>query len=164
MRSLGMAVSSEEPADCFIPDLDFVHWNAYPRDSNQRRRYLGIPVPLHTLVYHDALLTPAHYDYGHASDTRAQHFLAGLSQVQIPYGSIEWDRREQFEQVDVLAELHAAWGTHELLDHRLLDASGMLQEFEYPEGKITIDLEDLRYQIVGGPVATEGWVDVSTQV
>ena len=57
MRSLGMAVSSEEPADCFIPDLDFVHWNACPQDRNESSNYLGIPVPLHTLVYHDALLT-----------------------------------------------------------------------------------------------------------
>ena len=64
--------------------------------------------------------------------------------------------------MDVLAQLHEAWATHELLGHRLLDASGMIQEFEYPEGKITIDLEDLRYRIEGGPVATDGWVDVST--
>jgi hypothetical protein len=161
MRSLGMAVSSEEPADCFVPDLDFVHWNAYPRDPDRRQVYLGIPIPLHTLIYHDALLTPAHFDYGHSPETRAQHYLAGLSQVQIPYGSIEWDRREQFEHVDVMAQLHAAWATHELLGHRLLDTAGRIQEFEYPEGKITVDLQDLRYQINGGPVATDGWVDVS---
>ena len=66
MRSLGMAVSSEEPADCFIPDLDFVHWNAYPRDRDGSHTISGFPVPLHTLVYHDALLTPAHFDYGHS--------------------------------------------------------------------------------------------------
>jgi hypothetical protein len=161
MRGLGMAVSSEEPADCFTPDLDFVHWNAYPRHPGEHSSYLGIPVPLHTLVYHDALLTPAHFDYGHAPGTRAQHYLAGLAQVQIPYGNIEWDRQEQFEQVDVLAELHTAWATHELLEHRLLDADGMVQAFDYPEGRITIDLEGLRYQVDGGPVATEGWVDVS---
>jgi hypothetical protein len=162
MRSLGMAVSSEEPADCFVPDLDFVHWNGYPRDPNGSGGYWGIPVPLHALVYHDALLVPAHFDYGHSSDKRAQRFLEGLSQVQIPYGNIDWDHREQFAQVDVLAQLHEAWATHELLDHRLLDVSGRIQEFEYPEGRIVIDLEDLRYKAEGGPVATDGWVDVST--
>jgi len=159
MRSLGMAISSEEPADCFIPHLDFVHWNAYPRDKDGN--YLGIPVPLHSLVYHDALLMPAHFDYGRASGSRAQDFLEGISQVAIPYGSVEWDRPGQFREVDVLARLHGAWATHELLDHRLLDEGGMLQEFEYPEGKVLIDLERLRYRIEGGPGATEGWVDVS---
>jgi hypothetical protein len=48
-----------------------------------------------------------------------------------------------------------------LLGHRLLDATGMIQEFAYPEGTITVDLETLRYQVEGGPVATDGWVDAS---
>ena len=124
--------------------------------------YLGIPVPLHTLVYHDALLLPAHFDYSHRSNQRAQHFLEGLSQVQIPYGRLDWDDRAQFEQVDVLAKLHSAWATHELLGHQLLDTEGMVQEFEYPEGKITIDLRGLRYRVDDGPIATDGWIDVST--
>ncbi len=160
MRSLGMVISSEEPADCFMPHLDFVHWNGYPRDKEGS--YLGIPIPLHNLVYHDALLMPAHFDYGRASGSRSRDFLEGISQVAIPYGNVEWDRPEQFQEVDVLARLHDAWATHELLDHRLLDADGMIQEFEYPEGKVVIDLDGLRYRIEGGPVATGGWVDVST--
>ena len=63
MRSLGMAVSSEEPADCFVPYLDFVHWNGYPRTPTMVGDHVGIPVPLGTLVYHDPLLTHALYDY-----------------------------------------------------------------------------------------------------
>jgi hypothetical protein len=95
---------------------------------------------------------------GHPSDKRVQHFLEGLSQVEIPYGKIDWDRRAHFAQVDILAQLHEAWATHELLDHHLLDAAGMVQEFVYPEGKISIDLGERRYRIEGGPVATDGWV------
>lgn len=160
VRSLGVAISSEEPVDCFIPHLDFAHWADYPREEFMIGDYLGIPVPLHTLVYHDALLLPATFDYARSREMRAWHFLEGLSQVEIPYGKIDWDSREHFEKVDLLAQLHGAWATHELLDHRLLDADGMIQEFEYPEGKISIDLKDLRYQIEGGPVATDGWVAV----
>jgi hypothetical protein len=44
----------------------------------------------------------------------------------------------------------------------LLDATGMLQEFEHPEGKTAIDPENLRYLIEGGPITTDGWVDVGT--
>ena len=83
---------------------------------------------------------PAHYNYPRASGARAREFLEGLSQVSIPYGNIAWERAEQFQEVDVMARLHEAWATHELLDHRLLDDKGMIQEFEYPEGKVTVDL------------------------
>ena len=53
-----------------------------------------------------------------------------------------------------------AWGTAELVSHRLLDSDGMIQEFEYPEGKISIDLNELRYRIQGGSVETDDWVQV----
>jgi hypothetical protein len=36
----------------------------------------------------------------------------------------------------------------------------MIQEFEYPEGKISIDLNALRYRIEGGPLETDDWAQV----
>ena len=62
VRSLGLAISSEEPVDCFVPHLDFAHWADYPRHGFMKGDYLGIPIPIHTLVYHDALLLPAVFD------------------------------------------------------------------------------------------------------
>ena len=160
VRNLGIAISSEEPVDCFIPHLDFAHWADYPRTGFMRGDYLGIPVPIHSLVYHDALLLPAVFDYGATPENRARAFLEGLARVEIPYGSMEWDRPEQFRNVDLMASLHQAWGTAELRNHRLLDAEGLVQEFEYPDGAVTVDLRDLRYRIDGGPVATDGWESV----
>jgi hypothetical protein len=162
VRSLGLAISSEEPVDCFIPHLDFTHWAPYPCEGFRYRtgQYWGIPAPLHSLVYHDALLVPAVFDSQAGSDARGRHFLEGLSQVQMPYGSIEWDDPSCFRAVDVLAQLHDAWAMHELVDHSLLDSEGMIQRFEYPEGAISIDLAALKYRVEGGPVATEGWVPV----
>ena len=160
VRNLGIVVSSEEPVDCFMPHLDFAHWADYPRTGFMRGEYLGIPVPIHTLVYHDALLLPAVFDYGGAPENRARHFLEGLSRVEIPYGRITWDRTEDFQHVDILAHLHSIWGTAELKHHKLLDADGYVQEFEYPEGAITIDLKELRYRIDGGEMDTRGWQDV----
>ena len=43
------------------------------------------------------------------------------------------------------------------MSHRLLDPDGMIQEFEYPDGKISIDLNELRYHIEGGPLETGDW-------
>lgn len=157
VRSLGLAISSEEPVDCFTPHLDFAHWADYPRTSFMKGDYLGIPAPIHSLVYHDALLLPAVFDYGSTPENRARAFLEGLGRVEIPYGRIDWDRLEQFQHVDLLARLHEAWGTADLRHHKLRDAEGMIQEFEYPDGAVTVDLRDLRYRIDGGPVATDGW-------
>ncbi len=162
VRRLGIAISSEEPVDCFVPHLDFAHWAPYPCENYAYRdgEYWGIPVPLHSLVYHDAILMPAVFDYGRSPEMRKRHFLEGLSQVDIPYGNMEWDRPECFRYTDIMAALHAAWGTHELLEHRLLSPDGMVQEFEYPQGKVSIDLGALRYKIEGGPMATDGWTNV----
>lgn len=160
VRKLGLVISSEEPVDCFIPNLDFAHWADYPRAAFMKGEYLGIPVPLHTLVYHDALLLPAVFDYGGSPENRPRHFLEALGRVEIPYGRISWQNREDFRNVDMLAKLHEAWGTAELVSHRLLDSDGMIQEFEYPEGKISIDLNALRYRIEGGPLETDDWAQV----
>jgi hypothetical protein len=156
VRSLGLVISSEEPVDCFIPHLDFAHWADFPRTGFMRGEYLGIPVPLHSLVYHDALLLPGVFDYGGTPENRWRHFLEALGRVEIPYGNIAWDQPEDFRHVDVLANLHAAWGTAELVNHRLLDDAGLIQTFEYPEGSVTIDLAGLRYRITGGPLETKG--------
>ncbi len=160
VRSLGLAISSEEPVDCFVPHLDFAHWADYPRHGFMKGDYLGIPIPIHTLVYHDALLLPAVFDYGATPENRARAFLEGLARVEIPYGSIEWDSPERFRHVDLLAGLHEVWGTAELTNHKLLEPEGLVQEFEYPDGAVAIDLRELRYRIDGGPLATAGWQDV----
>lgn len=160
VRNLGLVVSSEEPVDCFMPHLDFAHWADYPRTGFMQGEYLGIPVPLHTLVYHDALLLPAVFDYGGTPENRARHFLEGLSRVEIPYGRINWEHAEDFTHVDILANLHNVWGTAELKNHKLLDSDGYLQEFEYSSGSITIDLKELRYRIDGENIATKDWQEV----
>ncbi|MBM3187373.1 MAG: hypothetical protein FJZ90_01465 [Chloroflexi bacterium] len=146
VRELGLAISSEEPADCFIPHLDFAHWNGYPRRPTTTGEYLGIPVPLHNLVYHDALLLPALYAYRRTA-LSARDFLEGLAQVEIPYGNVAWERPEDLVGANQMAALHRAWAMHELVDHRLLDETGMVQEYEYPEGAVAIDLTALRYRI-----------------
>ncbi|MCJ7823113.1 MAG: DUF6259 domain-containing protein, partial [Armatimonadetes bacterium] len=162
VRSLGIIVSSEEPTDCFIPHMDFCYWSHHPRTEFITGEYVGIPVPLHNLVYHDALLLPAAFDHLHSSrpELRAQNFLEGLSQVGFPYASINTGKPEDFGHTDILARLHEAWATHELKDHRLIEPEGLVQEFEYPEGLIAIDLREYRYRIEGGPVATKGWMKV----
>jgi len=87
----------------------------------------------------------------------------GLARVQIPYGRIDWSTREDFRNVDILARVHEAWGTTELVNHRILDADGLAQEFEYPDGKVTVDLKESRYRVEGGPLETRDWTRVQVE-
>ncbi len=159
VRELGIAISSEEPVDHFMPHLDFCHWADFPRFEFMRGEALGIPAPLHNLIYHDSLLLPAVWDYGYDPALRSEFFLQGLAQVEIPYARPEWGKREEFTNAQFMARLHQAWGTHELLAHRLLDADGRIQEYIYPEGSVAIDLQHMSYRIQGGSCATDGWVN-----
>lgn len=158
VRELGIAISSEEPVDHFMSHVDFCHWADFPRWQFMRGDPMGIPTPLHNLVYHDSLLLPAVWDYGYDPSLRGEFFLQGLAQVEIPYARLDWNKPEDFANAHLMSKLHAAWGTHELIGHRLLDDVGRVQEFTYPEGAITIDLNAMRYRIQGGPCATTDWV------
>lgn len=160
VRSLGLAISSEEPVDQFMPHLDFCHWADAPRWEFMSGEPLGIPLPLHNLIYHDALLLPAVYDYGYDQSLRTEYALRGLAEVEIPYGRYHWNQPSQLKHARLMATLHAEWGTHELVDHHLLEADGSVQAFIYPEGSVQIDLARQRYRIQGGACDTGGWVCV----
>ncbi|MDG0808869.1 DUF5696 domain-containing protein [Cohnella rhizosphaerae] len=59
IRSRGLIASSEEPVDWALPALDLVHHGPYARDPNPGKGpVVGIPVPLFSLVYHDAVFLP----------------------------------------------------------------------------------------------------------
>ena len=160
MRELGLVVSSEVPCDCFAPHIDFAHWAPWPRERYMKGEYYGIPVPLHSLVYHDSMLMPSTFSCGGDAKTNGRLFLEGLANVDLPYGRIDWTKTSDFRHVDILASLHEAWGTAQLKDHRILDAQGLVHEFEYAEGMICVDLNELRYKIMGGPMGTQDWVKV----
>jgi len=163
VRSLGIAISSEEPVDHFMPHLEFCHWADVPRVGFMRGEPLGVPVPLHNLVYHDSLLLPSVWDYGYDPELRRENYIRGIAQVEMPYAHADWTSAEQFAPAHAMANLHRAWGTHELVAHRLLDDAGSMQEFIYPEGSVTIDLAAMRYRIEGGKQATDGWVDAPSE-
>jgi hypothetical protein len=143
VRAWGGVVSSEEPSDWSVPHLDLVHHGPYPLDPNPGGGpAMGIPVPLFNLVYHDALLIPWSLGRGAWGIPRQDlGFLHGLGNAGLPYVSLAPDPTE-LSQVRTLRALHRRVGLRELRGHRLLDASGRKQEFEYDEGtRVRIDLD-----------------------
>ncbi|MEW5901291.1 MAG: DUF5696 domain-containing protein, partial [Acidobacteriota bacterium] len=149
VRAFGGVVSSEEPADWAIPYLDLVHHGPFALDPNPGGgEAMGIPVPLYSLVYHDALLIPWSLGKGAWGIPKSDlGFLHGLGNAGLPYLSIE-PTEEELAMVRTMCVLHKRVGLTELVGHRLLDKSYRMQEFTYADGtRITIDLDSLTYKI-----------------
>lgn len=143
IRALGGVVSSEEPADWAIPHLDLVHHGPYPLNPNPGSGpAMGIPVPLFSLVYHDALLVPWSLGRGEwGIPEKDLGFLHGMANAGLPYLSIEPDPA-QLEQVRRLAELHCRVGLLEMTGHRFLEPTYRRQETTFADGtRVTIDLD-----------------------
>jgi hypothetical protein len=163
-------VSSEEAADWAIPHLDLVHHAPHALDPNPGQGpAVGIPVPLYSLVYHDALFVPWSLGKGAWGIPDADlGFLYGLGNAGLPYLSIE-PTDEELEKVRTMCALHERVGLVELVNHEFLgigDANDgaarspargssadpwrafKKQRFTYADGTtVTIDLSAGSYSI-----------------
>ncbi|MBP1988649.1 DUF5696 domain-containing protein [Paenibacillus eucommiae] len=149
IRSRGMIVSSEEPVDWAIPALDLVHHGPYALNPNPGRGpAIGLPVPLFSLVYHDAILLPWTLDTsGWGIPEGDWGFLHGLLNAGLPYLSID-PTDEEIVLVKQLAELHQRVGLLELVSHEFIDGHVRKQRAVYADGtRIEIDLDSNKYDI-----------------
>lgn len=123
VRSFGGIVSSEEAADWAIPHLDLVHHAPHALDPNPGQGpAVGIPIPLYSLVYHDALFVPWSLGKGAWGIPDADvGYLYGLGNAGLPYLSIE-PTEEELAKVRTMCALHERVGLLELVDHEFLDA------------------------------------------
>jgi hypothetical protein len=123
IRSFGGIVSSEEAADWAIPHLDLVHHAPHALDPNPGQGpAVGIPVPLYSLVYHDALFVPWALGKGAWGIPDSDPgFLYGLGNAGLPYLPIE-PSEEELEKVRTMCALHERVGLLELVKHEFLDA------------------------------------------
>ena len=156
VRSLDIAISSEEPVDCFIPNLDFCYWAPYYQWNGLfSGPYLGIPVPLYSLVYHDAIFVPWNLGSVDKYTTAQQRWLHCLLHAGIPYCGIT-DSEEILAKQMLLAKVHGTLGLDNLTNHSLLAEDGSIQEFEYESGgRIWANLKTGEYQIQGVPGVSE---------
>jgi hypothetical protein len=122
VRSFGGIVSSEEAADWAIPHLDLVHHAPHALDPNPGQGpAAGIPVPLFSLVYHDALFVPWSLGKGAWGIPEMDlGFLYGLGNAGLPYLSIE-PSDEELAKVRTMCALHERVALLELVNHEFLD-------------------------------------------
>jgi hypothetical protein len=143
IRAQGGIVSSEEPADWAIPNLDLVHHGPFALEPNPGHGpAMGIPVPLFNLVYHDALLLPWSLGKGAWGIPETDlGYLHGLANAGLPYLSLQ-PGDEELVRVRTMAALNQRVGLLEMTNHAFLDNSYRRQRTTFADGTtITIDLD-----------------------
>jgi len=149
IRSTGGVVSSEEPADWAIPHIDLVHHGPFALDPDPGRGpAMGIPVPLFSLVYHDALLLPWSLGKGAWGIPETDlGYLHGLAHAGMPYLSLQGGD-EELKQVRTMCALNARVGLLEMTNHEFLDTSFRRQRTTFADGTtVTIDLDKETFEI-----------------
>ena len=157
VRSMGGVVSSEEPADWAIPHIDLVHHGPYALTPDPGHGpAMGIPVPLFSLVYHDALLLP--WSLGKGAWGIPENdlgYLHGLANAGLPYLSLE-PGDEELRHVRTLCALHKRVGLLEMTNHEFLDNSFQKQRTTFADGTtVTIDLDQDRFVIASQPLLSD---------
>jgi hypothetical protein len=151
IRSYGGVVSSEEPADWAVPYLDLVHHGPHAlRPNPGSGPALGIPIPLFSLVYHDAMVLPWHVstERGGWGIPDGHHgYLFGLLHAGVPYLSLTPSARELC-LVRTLCALHERLGRLEMTGHEFLDGSPARQRSRFADGTaVEVDFERESYRV-----------------
>jgi hypothetical protein len=134
-RTRAGVIGSEEPCDWAVPCID---WVDHVHTAEADGRPAGIPVPLFSLVYHDAMLVPW-------NDRLQAALNAGL-----PWMSLTPDDAE-LERARALCALHRRVGRLEMTRHEFLDDSHQLQRSTFADGTaVTVDFETGSLEIAAG--------------
>lgn len=152
VRSNGGIISSEEPVDWAVPHIDLVHHGPYALDPNPGSGpAMGIPIPLYSLVYHDAMLLPWSMGKGAWGIPETDlGMLHALLNAGMPYISLN-PNEEELERVRTVCELHEKVGLLEMTNHEFIDESYRKQRSTFADGtQVEIDLDAEKYEVKRG--------------
>jgi len=149
IRDLEGIVSSEEPADWAMRYLHLVHHGPFALDPNPGKGpAMGVPIPLHTLVYHDALVVPwslGKGGWGIPDDDLG--FLHALSCAGVPYVSLHPDAAH-LQQVRELCGLHYRLALVPMVRHEFLSKNYRRQRTSFADGTtVEVDFESGKHEI-----------------
>ncbi|OHB76188.1 MAG: hypothetical protein A2W31_05800 [Planctomycetes bacterium RBG_16_64_10] len=153
LRARGYVVSSEEPADYLVRSLHLVHHGPYAIARGQGDGPVGIPAPLFSLVYHDAILLPWEMgdDGGWGIPKGDAGWLHCLLNGGLPYVTPA-DTAVQVARVQDALALARRVGLAELVNHEFLDASRRRQRTTFSDGtRVTVNFASKDYQIEPPP-------------
>lgn len=149
IRSLEGIVSSEEPADWAMRYLHLVHHGPFALDPNPGGGpAMGVPIPLHTLVYHDSIIVPwslTKGGWGIPQDDDG--FLHALANAGIPYVDLA-PGPEHLERVRTVCALHHRLALQPMVWHEFVAGSLRQQKTTFSGGTtVTVDFETGRFAI-----------------
>ncbi len=149
IRDLEGIVSSEEPADWAMRHLHLVHHAPFALDPNPGKGPgMGVPIPLHSLVYHDTLVVPwslSKGGWGIPDDDLG--FLHALLSAGVPYVSLSPDPAH-LEQVRTVCALHRRLALVPMERHAFLDPGFRRQKTTFADGTtVEADFETGNYSI-----------------
>ena len=164
VRSLGIAMSSEEPVDYAVPHIEFCFWAPFAHGGDEHGAHpIGINAPLYNRVYHDCIVTPFLYAGEKEMDLR-QHFLyalayGGVAMINVP-SSAQYGVGA-LERAKTLADVHRQNGFAPMERHDLLDDVGTKRLTTFADGsEVEVDLESVRFRVKGVDGMTDTWRDV----
>ncbi len=160
IRALEGVVSSEEPADWAMRYLHLVHHGPFALDPNPGQGpAMGVPIPLHTLVYHDALVVPwslGRGGWGIPDDDLG--FLHALLNSGVPYVGFNPDAAH-LQQVREVCALHQRLALVPLVRHEFLSADFRKQKSTFADGTaVEVDFAAGTHRIA--PALTKAELDV----
>lgn len=154
VRSEEMIISSEEPVDWAIPNLDLVHHSPMALDVpldgwSYTGKAIGIPVPLLTLVYHECLVVPWFIGKGKWGIPESHDgFLYGMLNGGTGYLDIEADS-DEIEKNRILCKLHEQMAHKEMISHEFLNKTGSRQRTTFSDGtEVVVDFESGNYNVL----------------
>jgi len=157
IRDLEGIVSSEEPADWAMRYLHLVHHAPFALDPNPGQGpAMGVPIPLHSLVYHDALVVPWSLTKGGWGIPDADlGFLHALANAGVPYLSLQPDA-EHLRQVRTVCALHRRLAFAPMVRHEFLSGNFRRQKTAFGDGTtVEVDFDSGSYTITPALTAAE---------
>lgn len=143
IRSRGMIVSSEEPADWAVPHLDLVHHAPHALFPGPGEGpAIGVPIPLFSLVYHDAIVVPWSTERGAWGIPKPDlGYLHGLLNAGVPYLPIR-PTEEEMAIARTLATLHGRVGCLEMTGHEFVGGNRRVHRSTFADGTtVEVDFE-----------------------
>ena len=145
VRARKMLVQSEEGVAWAIPHLDFVHHMPYIQELSPNQdtlcgdptgKFLGVPIPLSTLVFHDSIVVPWTNE---AKDCEggAPAPLMAMIHGGIPYVYPECDE-EYIKLANIAMDLHRKVAYCEMVSHTYLDEKRTIHQSVFSNGIIVV--------------------------
>ncbi len=150
--------TSEECTDWALDTLVSCHYGPYEFMLKKPGcKKMGIPIPLFDLVYHECIILPWMMDIVEGEDFMLYALINGGLPYLIREGAypdvdgafgLSGSFDEDAKRCRVVCDLHQKVAFEELIDHKILDKEGKVQESTFSDGtKVYIDLNDNSFKI-----------------